>query len=94
MAYDSTIGSSLFDYSNVTQEGVANKMWTLSPAIASAPQYFFGYVEPAFPLLSEDLLIASQAVYVGTINDPYVGEATAVRSHAREIFASHCSWSC
>lgn len=94
MAYDTTIGSSLFDYSDVTQEGVANKMWTLTPAIASAPQYFFGYVEPAFPLVSEDLLVASQAVYAGVVKDPYAGEVTAVSNHACESFASRCSRSC
>lgn len=77
-AYDTTLGSSLFDYDNVTAEGVSNIMWTLSPAVASEPEFFSGYVVPAFPIIPSDLLVASNAVYAGVVQDPYVGKMTAV----------------
>lgn len=76
--YDTTLGSSLFDYDNVTDEGVSNIMWTLTPAVASEPEFFSGYVVPAFPIIPSDLLVASNAVYAGVVRDPYVGEMTAV----------------
>ena len=35
---DALFGSSLFDYTNTTNEGlVANTQWTLSPAVNSTP---------------------------------------------------------
>lgn len=77
-AYDTTLGSSLFDYNNVTDEGVSNILWTLTPAVASEPEFFTGYVVSAFPMIPTDLLVANNAVYAGVVKDPYVGEMTAV----------------
>ena len=77
-AYDSALGSSLFDYTNITQEGVANRQWLLDPAITSPPSLFQGYVTPAFPLIARDLLVTSGAVFGGVVNDPYVGEVSTV----------------
>ena len=76
--YDTALGSSLFDYDNVTDEGISNIVWMLSPAVASQPDFSTGYVVPAFPLIPTDLLVAGNAVYAGVIQDPYVGEMTAV----------------
>ena len=78
LAYDSVLGSSLFDYSNVTNEGVSNVLWTLTPAVASAPAFFVGFTEPAFPLIPRDLLVAGNAVFAGHIQDDYVGAVTSV----------------
>ena len=78
-AYDGTLGSSLFDYNKVTDEGVYNIVWTLSPSLTSAPEFFTGYVEgPAFPLVEEGLLVSSNAVYAGVTSDPDFGELTKV----------------
>lgn len=77
-AYDTVLGSSLFDYHNVTDQGVSNILWTLTPAVASEPEFFTGFVQPAFPLISADFLVAANAVYAGIVQDPYVGEVTAV----------------
>jgi hypothetical protein len=76
--FDSALGSSLFDYTNVTQKGVANRQWILSPAVASPAQCFQGYVNPAFPLISAELLIASGAVFGGVVEDPFVGSVATV----------------
>ncbi len=79
-AFDSTLGSSLFDYTNVTQEGVANRQWLLEPAITSPPSLYQGYGTPGFPLIPRDLLVTSGAVFGGIVNDPYVGEVATVRA--------------
>jgi hypothetical protein len=76
--YDSTLGSSLFDYTNVTKEGVLNRLWTLSPAISSPAQYFKGFVNPAFPLISDDILVANNAIYGGTTYDAMAGQVELV----------------
>lgn len=73
-AYDSTLGSSLFDYTNVTQEGVANRQWTLSPAITSAAQCFVGFSNPGFPLVSDDFLVTNRAIYGGVMHDHFAGQ--------------------
>jgi hypothetical protein len=77
-AYDSTLGSSLFDYTNVTQEGVANQLWSLSPAVTSPPECFQGFSNPAFPLISEDILVANEAIYGGVMYDAFAGEVALV----------------
>jgi hypothetical protein len=64
-AYDGALGSSLFNFTDVKDEGVLNVLWTLSPAITSKPEVFRGYVQPAFPLLTADVLGEGSAVYAG-----------------------------
>ena len=78
-AYESTLASSLFDYNNVTSAGVNNILWSLTPSIASQPQYYVGYQSlPSFPLFVEDLLVASNAIYAGTTVDPDFGQLMLV----------------
>ena len=81
--YDSALGSSLFDYTNVTSEGVSNTLWLLSPSLTSVPQFYTGYQVPAFPLIPTDLLVNNNAVYAGRTTDQYAGEVTKVLSHTR-----------
>ena len=79
-AYDSRLGSSLFDYANITDAGVANRQWILDPAITSPPNLWQGYVTPAFPLIPRSFLVKNGAVFGGIVDDPYVGEVATVRS--------------
>ena len=74
LTYNGNLGSSLFNYNNVTNDGVSNIQWLLTPAITSMPTFFDGYVQnPGFPLLSADLLTAGSAVYAGVYEDPDSG---------------------
>ena len=77
-AYESTLASSLFDYDNVTTEGVNNIFWYLKPSIASTPQFYVGYELPSFPLFTADLLVSNNAVYAGTTDDPDFGDLALV----------------
>jgi hypothetical protein len=79
-AFELTFASSLFDYSNITQTGVANQLWSLSPAITSPPQCFQDYVNPAFPLITDDLLVANNAIYAGMTYDSFAGDVALVSS--------------
>lgn len=80
-AYDSGLGSSLFDYTNITDAGVANRQWTLHPAITSPPNLWQGYVSPAFPLIPRDFLVTNGAVFGGIVDDSYVGKVATVCSN-------------
>ena len=71
-AYDGVLGSSLFDFGNTTQDGVANTLWELKPAINSPPEIWQGFVQPTFPILSPDFLIQLDAVFAGHIVDPFI----------------------
>ncbi|KAI9683693.1 MAG: hypothetical protein M1829_004999 [Trizodia sp. TS-e1964] len=67
-AYQTVLGSSLFDYSNVSSVGqVANHVYNLTPAIASLPNCNSYYVDPAFPLFAEDFLQNNSAVFGGWV---------------------------
>jgi hypothetical protein len=80
-AYDSGLGSSLFDYTNITNAGVANRQLILHPAITSPPNLWQGYVSPAFPLIPRDFLVTNGAVFGGIVDDSYVGEVATVCSN-------------
>lgn len=77
LSYDSFFGSSLFDFTKVNERGIFNTQWLLSPSITSAPELLADYVgQPAFPLVQADLLVTSNAVYAGVVEDPDFGELT------------------
>ena len=48
----------------------------LTPAVASTPTFFTGYVQPGFPLLPANLLRENNAVYAGIYDDPDFGQLT------------------
>lgn len=58
---------------------MANRLWTLSPAITAPLQCFAGFTNPAFPLISEDLLVANNAIYGGVMHDSLAGEVELVK---------------
>ena len=91
LAATAELGSSLFDYTNVTDAGVANTLWTLGPAVTSRPQIFRGYVQPGFPLLMPDLLVTNGAVFAGARTDLYVNNVSAV-SRPRSFSSRGFSW--
>ncbi|KAI9677498.1 MAG: hypothetical protein M1817_006452 [Caeruleum heppii] len=67
------LGSSLFDYNNVSAETglVDNRQWTVSPSVGSEPACFRGFVNPAFPLFERDLLRVGNAVFGGVRRDEF-----------------------
>ncbi|MCJ1472122.1 hypothetical protein MMC13_000769 [Lambiella insularis] len=75
--YDGAFASSLFDYTDVNAKGqVLNKLWTVQPSVGSPPTCFTEHLpDPAFPLVTSDLLKSNQAVFGGVVNDPVVGYA-------------------
>jgi hypothetical protein len=77
--HDLNFASSLFDYGNVSSDGlVSNAMYTLEPSIAARPRIYRGYVKPGFPLFEDETLAESRAVFGGVVDDRYVGTVASV----------------
>lgn len=76
-AFDGNMASSLFNYKNVTQDGlVDNTMITYHPN-STEPEVWRGYVNSGFPLFSEDILIQGGAVFVGLVQRQFVDRRVA-----------------
>ncbi|KAH6971084.1 hypothetical protein BKA56DRAFT_495308 [Ilyonectria sp. MPI-CAGE-AT-0026] len=79
-AFDGNMASSLFNYKNVTQDGlVDNTMTTYYPKSAK-PEVWRGYVNSGFPLFSEDILIQGGAVFVGLVQRQFIDGRVAAWS--------------
>ncbi|KAL9608353.1 MAG: hypothetical protein Q9167_006809 [Letrouitia subvulpina] len=77
-AFDSSLGSSLFDFANVTDDGlVLNKYFLVSPSIASKPNCTEYSTNPGFPLIAPDFLTSNKAVFVGEVDDELNGRVTS-----------------
>ncbi|KAI4212355.1 MAG: hypothetical protein LQ351_004925 [Letrouitia transgressa] len=75
-AFDGSLGSSLFDFANVTDGLVLNKYFLISPSIASKPNCTQYLTNPGFPLIAPDFLTSTKAVFVGEVNDEVNGHVT------------------
>ena len=78
-AYNSTLASSLFDFTNVTSDGlVRNDLFIIAPSIASKPTCTQFLANAAFPLVPTDLLTANNAVFAGLAEDEFNGLVQSV----------------
>jgi len=78
-AHDSALGSSLFDYANVTTEGLVwNALWEARPNVKAEPKIWTGYVLPAFPLWTNETLVEREAVFMGVVDDGDMGPVATV----------------
>ncbi|CAM1507636.1 Fc.00g072770.m01.CDS01 [Cosmosporella sp. VM-42] len=77
-ASNGSLASSLFNYANVTKEGlVDNTLTTYNPS-SSKPDVWRGYVNSNFPIFGEDILIQAGAVFVGLDRRNFIeGQVTA-----------------
>ncbi|MCJ1360161.1 MAG: hypothetical protein MMC33_010164 [Icmadophila ericetorum] len=88
-AYNSTLASSLFDFTKVTSDGlVLNDLFTIAPSIASKPVCQQFMANPAFPLVPSDFLTASEAVFAGEAEDEFNGLVQLVRTNIPIVLRS------
>ncbi len=94
-AFDSTLESSFFDYTNITSDGlVSNRVYTLSPSVASPPRCQSYSVLPGFPLLPADVLVSNDAVFAGSEMHAMNGMATKVSHHHFSILIPSLAYQC
>jgi hypothetical protein len=79
--FKGALASSVFDFSNVTNDGlVDNKLTTFTTDLAH-PDVYRGYVNSNYPLISPDFLVAGAAVFSGLVERQFLPEKVAsVRS--------------
>jgi hypothetical protein len=83
-SYDSSIVSSLFDYSNTNdRDMVWNTLFTIEPSVSATPQIWTGFVKPAWVLFEEDILVKSNAVFAGVVDDRWLSVVASVSSDFR-----------
>jgi hypothetical protein len=78
-SYDSSIVSSLFDYTNTNRNNLVwNTLFTIEPSVCAAPKIWTGFVKPAWALFKEDILVKSNAVFAGVVDDRWLGATASV----------------
>ncbi|KAF4636752.1 hypothetical protein G7Y89_g1332 [Cudoniella acicularis] len=76
--YDSSIVSSLFDYTNTSRDNLVwNTLYTIEPSVSATPKIWTGFVKPAWALFKEDILVKSNAVFAGVVDDRWLGAAAS-----------------
>jgi hypothetical protein len=75
--------SSLFDYTNIDSENLVwNTLYTIQPSVSAAPKIWTGFVKPAWALFEEDILVKSNAVFAGVVDDKWLGVVASVSSES------------
>ena len=78
-AYNSSIVSSLFDYTDTNGENlVRNTVYTIEPSVSAAPKIWTGFVKPAWALFEEHILVKSNAVFSGVVDDKWSSAVATV----------------
>ena len=80
-AYDGFLGSSLFDYANVTKDGLVDNILTTYSYNSSKPEIWRGYVDSDFPLFPRDLLVQDKAVFGNLATRTFIEGQVAAVSH-------------
>jgi len=85
-SYDSSIVSSLFDYTITNRNNLVwNTLFTIEPSVSAAPKIWTGFVKPAWALFEEDILVKSNAVFAGVVDDRWLGATASVSSYFRVL---------
>ncbi|KAL3490351.1 hypothetical protein BJX62DRAFT_252015 [Aspergillus germanicus] len=72
-AYKGDLANSIFDYANTTADGlVDNTLTSFGNYPAQQPTVWRGYVQSNYPLFTEDILIAGNAVFGGLVRKTHM----------------------
>lgn len=77
-ADDTGLASSLFNYANVSRDGLVDNTLTTYLPGADKPDIWRGYVNSNFPIFPEDILVAAGASFSGLVDRNLVGRVAAV----------------
>jgi len=89
-AYDGGLASSSFDYSNVTDTGLVDNIFTTFSGSLEKIEVWRGYVNSNFPLFSEGILVESGAVFGGLIKRQLITDRVASVSHLNSLTLCIC----
>jgi hypothetical protein len=66
-AHDGGFGSSVFNYANISSEGLVDNTLTTFHSGSLKPDVWRGYVQPGFPLFAGDILVQAGAAFSGLV---------------------------
>jgi hypothetical protein len=85
-SYDSSIVSSLFDYTTTNRDNLVwNTLFIIEPSVSAAPKIWTGFVKPAWALFEEDILVKNNAVFAGVVDDRWLGATASVSAAFRVL---------
>lgn len=77
--YDGGLARSIFNYANVSNEGLVENILTSFTDDLTSPTVWTGYVESNYPLFTDDLLIKNGAVFGGLVKRDFLeGQVASV----------------
>ncbi|KAI5458298.1 hypothetical protein BGZ63DRAFT_432809 [Mariannaea sp. PMI_226] len=71
------LASSVFNYANVTKEGLVDNTLTTYNPDSKKPDVWRGYVNSNFPIFAKDVLVSNGAVFAGLVDRTFVGRVAA-----------------
>lgn len=97
-ADDTSPASSVFNYANISADGLVDNTVTTYRPDADKPDIWRGYVNSNFPIFPEDILITAGASFSGLVDRNLVGRVASVSSSiipplAARIPADRNQWS-
>ncbi|KAJ6784404.1 hypothetical protein PWT90_09465 [Aphanocladium album] len=84
-AFGSNLASSIFNYANLTKDGLVDNTLTTYTSNRSAPTVWRGYVNSNFPIFEKDLLVKAGAVFGGLTRRQFVEDRVAAVRNTRRI---------
>lgn len=75
-AYDDAPASSVFNYANVTKDGLVDNVLTIYNA--TTPYVWQGYVNSNYPIFEQDFLAKADAVFGGLVTRQFNGNVASV----------------
>lgn len=76
----STLATSVFNYANVTNEGLVDNTLTSYTSNSTKPDVWRGYVNSNFPIIEQDMLVKAGAVFGGLAHREFVKAPVAAVS--------------
>lgn len=75
-AYDDAPTSSVFNYANVTKDGLVDNVLTIYNG--TTPYVWQGYVNSNYPIFEQDFLAKAGAVFGGLVTRQFNGDVASV----------------
>lgn len=75
-AYDDAPASSVFNYANVTSDGLVDNVLTIYNG--TTPYVLQGYVNSNYPIFQQDFLVKGDAVFGGIVTRQFNGDVASV----------------
>ncbi|VUC25573.1 unnamed protein product [Clonostachys rosea] len=76
-ANDDGFGTSLFNYANVTEDGLVDNILTMYITNSTTPDIWQGYVNSNFPIFQEEILVQAGAVFSGLVKRTFWADQVA-----------------